>query len=256
MTWARRFQIRQYLKGSLWVLPLVGCVVGLVAAQVAVAVDSRIELPVDWQYSSGTASTVLTAVVGAMIGLLGFVVTISVLVVQQATGTLSPRFLRLWYRDRLQKVVLATFAGTFSYAFALLRRVETDFVPNLGVTLAGFSVGVSLVLLLVYVNRFTHNLRPVAVAAEGAAAGQRTLRGQVAQLIAVQPPPDAVPALSAAPQLTVRSGTGGAIQAISGRGLLDAAVGADCVLVLLHGVGDSLPGGTALIEVHGGGSVP
>jgi uncharacterized membrane protein len=37
-----------------------------------------------------------------------------VLVVQQATGTLSPRYMRLFYRDRLQKVVLATFAGTFA----------------------------------------------------------------------------------------------------------------------------------------------
>src|SRR3954468_5087188 len=193
MTWARRFQIRQYLKGSLWVLPLVGCVVGLVAAQVAVAVDSRIDLPLDWQYSSGTASTVLTAVVGAMIGLLGFVVTISVLVVQQATGTLSPRFLRLWYRDRLQKVVLATFAGTFSYAFALLRRVETDFVPNLGVTLAGFSVGVSLVLLRVSVNRSPHTPGPVAGAGGVPAAGKRTIHDSGALLLTSGPLPEDAP---------------------------------------------------------------
>ena len=72
-------------------------------------------------YSSGTATGVLTAIIGAMVALLGFVVTIGVLVIQQATATLSPRFMRLWYRDRLQKVVLATFAGTFTYSFALLR---------------------------------------------------------------------------------------------------------------------------------------
>ncbi|MGX1887190.1 DUF2254 family protein [Streptomyces sp. NPDC055287] len=46
---------------------------------------------------------------------------IGVLVVQQATGTLSPRYMRLWYRDRLQKAVLATFTGTFAFAFSLLR---------------------------------------------------------------------------------------------------------------------------------------
>ena len=82
------------------------------------------------------------------------------LVIQQATATLSPRFMRLWYRDPLQKVVLATFAGTFTYSFALLRRIDTNFVPDLGVTIAGIAVAVSLILLLVYLNRFTHTLGP------------------------------------------------------------------------------------------------
>jgi uncharacterized membrane protein len=72
-----------------------------------------------------------------MVGLLGFVVTIGVLVLQQATGTLSPRFMRLWYRDLLQKVVLAAFVGTLTFSFWLLRRVESNSVPNIGVTVAG-----------------------------------------------------------------------------------------------------------------------
>jgi uncharacterized membrane protein len=49
-----------------------------------------------------------------------------------ATGTLSPRFMRLWYRDRLQKLVLASFAGTFTYSYALLSGVEQDDVPSIG----------------------------------------------------------------------------------------------------------------------------
>src|SRR6478609_10051930 len=111
-------------------------------------------------YSSSTATGVLTSIIGAIVALLGFVVTIGVLVIQQATATLSPRFMRLWYRDRLQKVVLATFAGTFTYSFALLRRIDTNFVPDPGVTIAGIAVSVSLILLLVYLNRFTHALGP------------------------------------------------------------------------------------------------
>ncbi|MGW7101693.1 hypothetical protein [Streptomyces sp. NPDC054838] len=38
----------------------------------------------------------------------------------------------LWYRDRLQKAVPATFTGTFAYAFSLLRKIESDSVPDLG----------------------------------------------------------------------------------------------------------------------------
>src|ERR1700755_137666 len=116
-SWARAFQFRQYLKGSLWVLPLLGCISGVLLAQGAVALDSVADLPPGWHYSPATASSVLTAIVGAMIALLGCVVTISVLVVQQATTSLSPRYMRLWYRDRMQRVVLALFAGTLTYAF-------------------------------------------------------------------------------------------------------------------------------------------
>src|SRR4051812_3039394 len=240
MSWARAFQLRQYLKGSLWVLPLLGCVLGVIVAQFSLALDAAVTLPPNWQYSPSTASAVLAAVVGAMVGLLGFVVTVSVLVVQQATGSLSPRYMRLWYRDRLQKVVLASFAGTFTYAFALLRRVESSFVPDIGVTVTGIAVATCLVLLLVYVNRFTHALRPVAVAAAVAQAGRGILTAQVSTLLAEQPVNAEQWYLQRSPLLTVRTAHGGAIQAISLLGLIEEAVRADCLLVLLHGVGDFL----------------
>ncbi|MEJ8641012.1 DUF2254 family protein [Streptomyces sp. MS1.HAVA.3] len=155
--------------------PLFGLLLGAVLAEWAVGADGAGWLPGTWQYSASTASTVLSSVVGSMVALLGFVVTIGVLVVQQATGTLSPRYMRLWYRDRLQKAVLATFTGTFAYAYSLLRGIESDAVPDLGVTLSGVAVSVSLVLLLIYLNRFTHNLRPVAIADLVGRLGQKVL---------------------------------------------------------------------------------
>jgi uncharacterized membrane protein len=59
------------------------------------ALEGDIDLPAQWQYSAGTASTLLTSIVGAMVALTGFVVTLGVLIVQLATGTLSARFMRL-----------------------------------------------------------------------------------------------------------------------------------------------------------------
>jgi hypothetical protein len=62
--------------------------------------------------SSGTALSVLTAVVAATVGLTGFVVTVSVLVVQMATGTFSADTCGFWYRDGLLKATLAVLVGT------------------------------------------------------------------------------------------------------------------------------------------------
>jgi uncharacterized membrane protein len=250
--WATRFELRQYLKGSLWVLPLFGGLLGVLLAQAALWADGATRLPSHWNYSASTASGVLTAIVGAMVALLGYVVTIGVLVVQQATGTLSPRYMRLWYRDGLQKAVLATFAGTFTYAFALLRRVEDDFVPDIGVTVAGVAVAVSLALLLIYLDRFTHNLRPVAVAALVGRSGQEVLTEWTAQVRAGgSEDRDVAAPRPGAPVLQVRAVRAGAMQAVNLGALLAAAERHDCTIVLARTVGDFVTVGTTVIEVHG-----
>ncbi|MFD5425275.1 DUF2254 domain-containing protein [Streptomyces sp. NPDC127084] len=257
MSWATVFQLRQYSKASLWIVPLLGFVFGALLADAAVWLDTNVDAPPGWEYSATTASSVLSSIVGAMVALLGFVVTIGVLVVQQATGTLSPRYMRLWYRDRLQKAVLATFTGTFAFSFSLLRNVEADFVPDIGVTLAGAAVAVSLVLLLVYLNRFTHNLRPVAIASLVVRSGQRVLdRGTAparsGTLRPAAPGGEPLPARPAAGSVTpVVTERGGTVQGLQVARLRAAAERYDCVLVLPMRIGDFVPPGATLIEIHG-----
>jgi len=156
------------------VVPLAGALVGLLASAASIELDRRLTLPSSWQYSASTAGTLLSSVAGAMVGLIGFVVTISVLVVQMATGTFSARYMRLWYRDPMLKAVLAWLFGTLTFSYSLLRQNEAGSVPNLGVTLAGLFVAIGVVLFLLFLDRFVHRLRPVAVAALVAAAGRQS----------------------------------------------------------------------------------
>ena len=193
MSWARRFELRQWVRQSLWVVPLIGSLLGAALARVDLAVEDSVTLPLSWQYTPSTATALLAAVTGAMVGLLGLVVTIGVLVVQMATQTLSPRFMRLWYRDRLQKVTLAAFTFTFTFAYVLLRNVQNQAVPDLGITLAGLIVTIDLIVLLVFLNRFVHALRPVAVGAAMSRAGTRVIEG----LRSSTAPRGVVPELSA-----------------------------------------------------------
>ncbi len=247
MTWERRFRLREYLRGSLWFLPLIAAALGPVLAAACVALEGDVGFAEHWQYSAGTASTLLTSIVGAMVALTGFVVTLGVLIVQLATGTLSPRFMRLWYRDRLQKAVLGVFLGTLTFSFALLRHIEDDAVPNLGITLAGLLVLLGLILFLLYLDRFVHRLRPVVVARLVGRAGARVFTetdGAAAPGPELARPPGP-------PSLVVNCGDGGAIQAVDERGLLSAAVGGGCVIGLCHPVGDFVTRGTPLLEVWG-----
>ncbi|WP_369142000.1 DUF2254 family protein [Streptomyces sp. R44] len=157
--------------------------------------------------------------------------------------------MRLWYRDRLQKAVLATFTGTFAFAFSLLRSIETDSVPDLGVTLAGMAVAVSLVLLLICLNRFTHNLRPVAIAELVTRMGEAVFTSGAAAIRGAALHGDGT-------VMRLRSGRGGSIQAFNVSALVPEAARHDCVFVVTRLIGDSVPPGTVLIEVHGGTSQP
>src|SRR4029079_17608338 len=143
---------------------------------IAAAEGGRLWTPPDgWTYSAGTAQAVLASVVGASVGLTGFVVTVGVQIVQMATGTFSARYMRIFYRDRLLKAVLAVLVGTLTFSYGLLRRGEEDSVPSLGVTLAGFFLAAGVLLFLVFLNRSIHRLRPVAVAPPVPQAGPPAL---------------------------------------------------------------------------------
>lgn len=252
MSWATRFRIRQYVTGSLWLVPLLGVVLGVLLGFVDVRVERSINLPPNWTYSPSTATTELSAIVGAMAALTGFVVTVTVLVVQMAIGTFSARFMRLWYRDPMLKAVLAVLVGTLAFTFSLLRRVETTFVPNLGVSIASGLVLVSLLLFVVFLDEYLHKLRPVAVAA----LGTGYVRHEFKRLVAALDAPDvfAGPSVSKRdhPGFVVHSAAAGAIQAIDLTGLVGWAREHDCLLVLQHRIGDFVPTGAALIDVHGG----
>jgi len=150
MLWALLFRAREYLRGSLWFYPLAGAILGALLALLTRQADASVTVPQGWRYAPSTATTVLSTIVGATVGLTGFVVTVAVLAIQMATGTFSARYMRVWYRDRLLKAVLAVLAGTLTFAFSLLRQVGTSQAPNMGVSVAGFLLVVSLVLFLLF----------------------------------------------------------------------------------------------------------
>jgi uncharacterized membrane protein len=252
MSWARRFRIRQYLRGSLWVLPLAGGVLGVLAGSGVLLLDKSVSLPDALTYSSSTASTLLTTIVGATAALTGFVVTVTVLVVQMATGTFSARYMRIWYRDRMLKAVLALLVGTLGFSFMLLRRVEETFVPNLGTSIAGVLLIVSLLVFLIFLDRFLHRLRPVAVASLVSGYVRRDFVARETRLAAE---PDVfwgtVQDRDEPASVVARSARAGAIQAVDIEGLVTWAREQRRLVVMRHRIGDFVPAGAVLIEAYG-----
>jgi uncharacterized membrane protein len=252
--WGLVFKTRQYLKGSLWFLPLLGGIAGALLGLAEGPFDRRVGVPARLEYSASTASTVLSAIVGSTAALTGFVVTVSVLVVQMATSTFSARNMRLWYRDRILHVLLAMLVGTFTFSFTLLASVEESSVPNLGVTVTGALMAVNMFLFLFFLDRFVHRLRPVAVAALVAEAGRRAFES----VVRAASGPDA-PHIIRGPfeshdesAVVVRTHRAGSIQALDAAGLVKFAREHNCTLVLNHVVGDFVPVGAPVMRMYGG----
>jgi uncharacterized membrane protein len=136
-------------------------------------VGDMFDMPEALTFTPTMASSLLSAIIGAMIGLVGFVVTVTVLRVQTATGQLTARSMRLLHRDRLLKAVLGVLLGTFAYSFVLLRRVGESEAPDLGLVILGGLLSSGVVLFLVFLLRILQRRRPVAVASSVADLGTR-----------------------------------------------------------------------------------
>ena len=253
MSWAALFRAREYLKDSFWFYPLIGAILGPLVALLTQQADTSVMVPKAWQYAPSTASTVLTTIVGATVGLTGFVVTVTVLAIQMATGTFSARVMRIWYRDRILKATLTVLAGTLTFSFSLLRQVGSKQVPDIGVSVAGFLLGLSLVLFLLFFDRFIHRLRPVAVAHFACQMARRVIT-TVTHAAEV----DAASAQIATgePVLMVPSRRDGSIQAVDVRGLVRWASRHHHLLAMQAAVGDFVTTGDHVIAVFGEASVP
>jgi uncharacterized membrane protein len=247
MSWATRFHRREAVRQSLWLVPLLGALAGALLAWGAARAGSRLDMPSGLTFAPSTATSVLSAMLGAMIGLIGFVVTVTVLLVQTSTSQFSARYLRLLYRDRLLKIVLAVLLGNFAYSFVLLRLVSDTEAPNLGLAMAGVFVLLGVVLFLLFLSRLLQRLRPVAVAASVAELGLWAFRA------AVQPGAGATEAIEPPPSVadTVVSTRSGTIQAVSLDGLVGWAELHGCTLAFHYGVGDFVHVDSPLLDVWG-----
>jgi uncharacterized membrane protein len=108
-------------------------------------------------------------------------------------------------------------------------------------------------LFLLYFDRFLHRMRPVAVAAQLADQGRHAFEEWMEE--AARPDTSFVARGSwtpaTAPTFVLRSTRSGTIQAVDTAGLTAFARRHSCLVVFRHSVGDFVPVGAAILEVHG-----
>lgn len=147
----------QQFTSQFWFVPAVMTVVALALSELGLTLEQRYGVPdgLRFVYTGGEtgARTLLGAVASSSIGVAGTVFSITIAALSYAAGSMGPRLLDNFTRDRGNQVVLGTFISTFAFTLYSLRAVQggedAPFVPHYNVT-AGMGLALACIAALVY----------------------------------------------------------------------------------------------------------
>ncbi len=258
MSWSLRFKLREFLKNSLWLVPVIGVVICILAQRLVSNLDDRWDPPSGLTFTPSTASTMLSAIISASISLIGFMLTILVLVVQISGSSYSPRTLLFVFRNQQLKLSLGLFVGTLVFAFLSMGQISDTSANNLSVIVCATLVLFSILFFLQSLSQLMHGIRPAKMADRVTKTGHQV----IAEVY-----PDPAPAEwdaayrnvlpNTAPTRKVfHSGDGAVLQAADVTGLLKLAIAHDALIVLPIAAGDFLRYRGMAFEIYGGTTLP
>ncbi|XXF77453.1 DUF2254 domain-containing protein [Myxococcaceae bacterium GXIMD 01537] len=117
--------IRWWMRRKLWLIPSVAAVVGTLLSLSMVHPSPavlRLVAGLAWRATPTEARTALTTVMGIAISSLSIVLSLSMLVVQNAAGQYSPRLLRLYVHSAGIRVVIPVFVATGVFCLVGIRE--------------------------------------------------------------------------------------------------------------------------------------
>lgn len=172
----------QNINASYWFLPALFAGLALILAMVTIYLDRSgwserlTDLPQIIPARPEGASNMLTVIAGSMIGVASTVFSITIAAVAYASGNYGPRLLTNFMEDRGNQYSLATFIATFVYAITVLRSVRAEdeaaaniedavatslpgFVPQLSLLVAYALMGLSIAVLVFFLNHIPASIR-------------------------------------------------------------------------------------------------
>ncbi len=258
MSWWTRWRTYEYIRNSLWIVPLLFIALAIGLGLGLPDVDQHTNATFGIAFGSGAASGVLGAIAGGMITFTGFVFSILLLAVQFGSSQFSPRLLRRFLRDPTTKISFGLFIATFIYALMVLRVIGTgahkNFVPSNSVTVSLYLLLASMLMFLRLVSRTTQGLRVATVVAELGRDGRRIIDYAYPQAATDAQDDELQSPLPAGPARTIpHRFEPGVLQSVDIKGLVRRAQQIDGVIELVPRIGDLVATGDPIFRVYGAG---
>lgn len=156
--------LRHFLSARLWAWPILTAAVGIVAS--LVLHDVRISGDVPWARflwpgDASAASDMLSFISSTTLTVLTTTISMTLIVLQVASGNFSHQLLRDFIESRAVRGILAVYVGVVAYSLTLQRSIDADseFVPQLAMTVSMILIAVSLATFIWYVSRVVDMVR-------------------------------------------------------------------------------------------------
>ena len=259
LAWNRRYALRSYVSGSMWLVPLFSVLIYLVLHRLVHAVG---EWLVDrgWAHESVSflglsvsgARSLLETVVTMNLSFLVFTFGSLLVAIQVAGGQYTPRIIATTLlRDNAIRVVVGVFVLTLLFALRALTRID-DTVNQLDVFVTGLLGLVSVMVFLFLIDYAARLLRPVSLVKRIGSFGIDVIESVYP---ATGGGPRAMPQATALPapgRVVLHLRRSGVLLAVNQTGLVKLARDAEGIVELVPQIGDFLAVGEPLFRLYGG----
>ncbi len=261
----RRDWRRESLRDRFWVVPTLLMVLAALLA-VGTAEGTRVGWFDSWprglRVNPASSQNILALVATSTLTFVGVVFTITLVALQLASAQLSPRVIRTFVRSGVTRLTFGMFLGTFTFSVVVLvleGSLKDDAAESRAVTAAIFLVMASLIVFIFYVTATMKLLQVnwvlTAVADETRKAIRATFPPRTSYHDVGAPRLVSAPVPVALETEVNRTRSIGVILSFDYGRLVEIAQRHDCVVQIVHGVGEYLPTGEPAFLIHGG-SVP
>ncbi len=251
------FRLLSAWRRSLWVLPALVVLAGIVAAGVLVFVDpgtSALQAlaPRLFTVSPDGARGVLTAIATSMLSVAGVVFSITIATLSLTSQQFTSRVLRTFVRDRGNQLVLGVFLGVFAYCLVVLRAVRSPadgegYVPQLAVLVGIVLALVGVAFLIYFIDHVAGSIQASTIISRIAAETMQVLRERAGDLDG--PPPGALLGSAGSGSVTVQTEADGYVREVDLRSLGELASQRHWRVQVLPTLGDFVAAGDDLLRV-------
>ena len=246
-----RAKLLERLRSSLWFIPLLYAVLGLVISAFTMFVDQRSDyelVSMDFIGGPDAALAILGTVAASMVSLLATVLAITMVVVQLAMAQFSPRIVQTFLQDRPSQNAIGLFVATFVVAMLSMRGVQVGddpVVPGFSVLVVFMLVVVDIVVLVNYIHHIGRSLR-VSALIELVGKNTRSLLDETyphsVELVQDQRSED--------PHV-VGADNSGVLSLIGHEHLVELATEVDGTIEVIPALGQYVPAGSPLVRLRG-----
>jgi len=259
MRWNLKYAIKSYIRGSMWVVPLVAVVLYWVFHRITFAIGAWLvqsgrldEKTSFFGLSMAGARSLLETAVTLNLSFLVFTFGSLLVAIQVAGGQYTPRIIATTLlRDNVIRFTVGCFVFTLVFALRVLTRMD-ETVDQFNTFIAAMLGWFSLMVFLYLIDYAARFLRPVSIVAKVGQSGvaviesvypDRTLRPRPVEPTRRRASPD---------RIVVNVGAPGVVLAVDLAGLVTQARLANGIVDFVPHVGDFLAVDEPLYRLHGG----